>query len=180
MQIRCGVAIAIVASLAVGASAASAGSGARLFSSHGIGSVRFGTAKPRAVHELSGLFGQPSRRFVSDGCGPTYTEVEWGHLYAEFRQGRFSGFRYLRGAWLRSGVTPGSATAIQPRLVTAKQITLGSTLRQARSAYGHLRPVGTGRWETPDGLIFYDNAQRYPDPPESLIIEIKSGTCGDW
>jgi hypothetical protein len=67
-----------------------------------------------------------------------------------------------------------------PALATTNGITLGSILRELRAAYGHVRPIGTNRWQTPDGLVFYDNATTYPDPANSRIIEIKLSTCGDF
>jgi hypothetical protein len=154
-----------------------------LLSARGIGAVHFGTAKPRAVRELSSFLGHPSRRFVSDGCGPDFvTEVEWGHLYAEFRRGTFSGFRYLRGKWLPSGGVSGlGASPLQPRLRASKRITLGSTLRELRERYGKLVPVGTDRWQNRDRLVFYVSfATNQPPPPSSRITEIKYGTCGDF
>jgi hypothetical protein len=151
-------------------------------SAHGIGGVPFGTAKQLAVRELSSLLGQSSRRFVSDGCGPNFTEVEWGHLYAEFRRDKFSGFRYMRRAWLPPGaVTSSAALPLQPKLTVSKRITLGSTLRQLRDRYGKLTPVGTDRWQNRDRLTFYVSfATNQPPPPDSRITEIKYGTCGDW
>jgi hypothetical protein len=151
-------------------------------SSRGIGGVRFGLTESRAVAELSRVFGRPSRRFANSGCGARYTEVSWGHLYAEFRLGSFSGFRYLAGGWLRSGPgnVPSSSKRMFPRLVTAKSITLGSTLGSLRAAYRRLDAVGTDRWRTADGLVFYDNAEHDPAPASSRILEIKFGTCGDF
>jgi hypothetical protein len=178
--------LAIGAALLVGAGAASAlGKGETpLLSARGIGGVHFGTAKPRAVRGLSSFLGSPPRRFLSDGCGPNFTEVQWGHLYAEFRQGRFFGFRYMRGTWLPSGGVSDSGTSpFQPRLTASKRITLGSTLRQLRERYGKLTPVGTDRWQNRDRLIFYVSfATGQPPPPNSriTITEIKYGTCGDW
>lgn len=149
-------------------------------SSHGIGGVHIGATKAQTVAELSRLFGPPSRRFISDACGPTYSEVAWRHLYVEFRQNTFSGYRYLGGAWTRSGVTPGhNLSALRPRLTVGGGITIGDTLRQLRRVEGKLSPVGTSRWNS-GGLVFYDNAQRYPDPPGSRITEIKYATCGDF
>ncbi len=153
-----------------------------LLSAHDVGGVPFRTAKQLAVRELSRLLGRPSRRFVSDGCGPNFTEVEWGHLYAEFRQDRFSGFRYLRGTRLASGAISDSGTSpLQPRLTASKRVTLGSTLREVRKRYGKLTPVGTDRWQNRDRLTFYVSfATSQPPPPNSRITEIKYGTCGDW
>ena len=150
-------------------------------SAQGIGGVRIGATKARTVAVLSRVFGPPSRRFVSDACGPRYSEVAWGHLYAEFRQDSFSGYRYLSGTWLRTGVFPGrNLSVLRPRLTTAGGITIGDTLGALRRTYGTLTPVGTSRWQSNGGLVFYDNAQRYPDPLGSRITEIKYGTCGDF
>src|SRR5471030_1289877 len=44
----------------------------------GIGAMRFGLAKARAVGELSALLGAPAAHGVNTGCSPRYTEVEWG------------------------------------------------------------------------------------------------------
>lgn len=134
---------------------------------HGIGSVHFGTPKAQAVAALTRALGRPSAREVSSGCGPRYSEVFWGDLEAEFRLGVFSGYRYLDRGQL-------------PPMATARGITIGSTLAQVRAAYGRLDVVGTDRWRSTSGLIFYDDAMRDPVPPSSRIIEIKIGTCGDY
>jgi hypothetical protein len=99
----------------------------------------------------------------------------------EFRDGRLSGFRYMRTAWLQAKQSR-KATPLSrlPKLTTSKGISLGSTLGRLRSAYRRLDLVGADRWQTPDGLIFYDDAQREPPPSSSRIIEIKYGTCGDF
>jgi hypothetical protein len=164
-----------------GPSGAAAGAVARV-SNRGIGGVRIGATKAQTVATLSRLFGPPSRRFVSDGCGsPTVTEVAWGNLYAEFRNDTFSGYRYLSGTWLRTGVYPSrNLSSVQPRLATAAGITIGDSLQQLRRAEGTLTPVGTARWQDGAGLVFYDNATRFPDPASSRITEIKYATCGDF
>lgn len=151
-------------------------------SRHGIGAVRFGLPQRQAVAELSRLFGRSSRALANSGCGPRYTEVAWGHLYAEFRLGRFTGFRYMENAWLPQPAQrkPTPPSRPRPELKTAKGISLTSTLGELRAAYGRLNLIGTDRWETPDGLVFYDNARHDPPPASSRIIEIKFGTCGDF
>lgn len=149
-------------------------------SGHGIGSVRFGLAKAPAVERLSRLFGQPSQRFVNSGCGARYTEVAWGHLYAEFRAGTFSGFRYIENGWPPKRYGLKVHRSDLPKLSTARGVTLGNTLGEVRAAYGRLRFVGTDRWGSRDGLVFYDNAERDPEPLSSRIVEIKTGTCGDF
>jgi hypothetical protein len=135
---------------------------------HGIGAVRFGETERSAVSGLTALFGAPTRRGQNPGCGPRFVDVAWGRLSAEFRNGRFVGFRYV--------LKP----ARFPTLATATGITLGSTLGELRAAYRSLRLVGTDRWRSPDGLVFYDDAKHDPVPPSSRIVEIKTGTCGDF
>lgn len=167
---------------ALGTSSAAAGARPSLVSDRGIGGVRFGLPRPEAVTELTRLFGRPSRRMINSACGRRYTEVAWGHLYVEFRAGRLSGFRYLRGSWLpqKPPSRPTPFSALQPRLATGEGISLGSTLGQLRLAYGRVSLVGTDRWRTPDGLAFYDNAERDPPAATSRIVEIEYGTCGDF
>jgi hypothetical protein len=181
VAVAVGVAFALRSPGGPGSNGSPAAGGTVQLSSHGIGGVHVGATKAQTVAELSRLFGPPSRRFVSDACGPTYSEVAWGHLYVEFRHERFSGYRYLGGAWLRSGVTPGhNSGRVRPPLAIGRGITIGDTLRQLRRAVGRLSPVGTSRWSS-QGLLFYVNSQSYPDPPGSRIIEIKSATtCGDF
>lgn len=143
-----------------------------VLSAHGIGGVHFGLPKARAVTELSALFGQPAKRFANTGCRPRYTEVAWGHLYAEFRLGRFSGFRTIETGWPPLQYGTRIVRSDLPRLVTARGVRLGSTFRELRAAYGRLDLVGTGRWRSPDGLTFAVVAGR--------VVEIKTGTCGDF
>jgi hypothetical protein len=134
------------------------------------------------VTELTSLFGRPSQKMTNSACGRRYSEVAWDHLYVEFRDGRLSGFRYMQSTWLpqKRPPRPTPFGLLRPTLATSKDISLGSTLGQLRSAYGRLNLVGTDRWQAPDGLIFYDNAERDPPPSSSRIIEIKVGTCGDF
>ena len=175
-------AAALAALCLVGASSARAGARPFVVSADGIAGVRFGLPRAEAVTELTRVLGRPSRAMTNGGCGRRYTEVAWGHLYAEFREGRLSGFRIMQGTWLpqRRPPRPTPFSLIRPRVATGTGISLGSTLEQLRSAYGRLDLVGTDRWRTPDGLIFYDDARRDPPPPSSRIIEIKDGTCGDF
>jgi hypothetical protein len=150
-------------------------------SSQAIGGVRFGLPRKDVVTRLSELLGTRSTNApLNRACGPASTEVAWQHLYAELRNGRLVGFRYIADGWPSSGVGKGVIPSDQPPLVTTRGIRLGSTLGQARAAYGRLTPVGTNRWQTPDGLVLYDNAHHYPDPPSSRITEIRYGTCGDF
>jgi hypothetical protein len=150
-------------------------------SSKAIGGVRFGLPRKEVVTRLSELLGtRATNPPANTACGPGFAEIDWLRLYVELRHGRLTGFRYVEDGWPpTSDGTQVSAT--DPwRLVTTRGITLGSTLAQARAAYGQLKPVGTNRWQTPDGLILYDNARRYSDPASSRITEIKYGTCGDF
>jgi len=132
---------------------------------HGVGRTHFGLTKAMTVAALTQLFGPPTSRGPNTGCRPRYTEVVWGGLSAEFRSNVFSGYRYR---------------SAKPKLATAAGISLGNTLAQVRAAYGKLGFVGTDRWRAPNGLVFYDDAMRDPEPPSSRIVEIKIGTCGDF
>ncbi len=135
------------------------------------------------MQRLSTVLGRPSKTFVSNGCGPRYTEVEWGHLYVEFRSGRLSGFRYLRGPWAggRAPAPRSERRPISPMLATSRGVSLGSTLGEVRKRYGTLTLVGTDRWRSDDGLVFYVSYEvTQPAPPGSRLTEIKFGTCGDW
>jgi hypothetical protein len=153
-----------------------------VLSGRAIAGVPVGLAWKRVVSRLSELLGARSSNPPRNrACGPTYTEVAWQHLYVEFRRGRLVGFRYIESGWPPSRAGERSSHGDLPPLVTTRGITLGSTLGQARIAYGRLKEVGTNRWETPDGLVLYDNATHYPDPPSSRIVEIKLiETCGDF
>ena len=152
-----------------------------LLSSRSVANVPFGTEKGRAVEKLTARLGRPTKRFVSDGCGPNYIEVAWGHLYVEFRRGRLSGFRYMRGTWLKPQPIGSTRGTVRPRLTTVTGVGVGSTLRQVRDHDGALKLVGTDRWRGRDGLIFYISfATDQPPPATSPITEIKYGTCGDW
>ena len=157
---------------------ASLAAAAVMLGAHGIAGVHFGETKRASVAGLTALFGAPTARMPNAGCSPRYSEVEWGRLFAEFRDGRFKGFRYRADGWpvdrLPALLPP------FPRLSAAGGITLGSTLAELRAKDGPLRIVGTDRWETRDGLVFYDNAKHDPVPPSSRIVEIEFGTCGDF
>lgn len=161
---------------------ASAGSGARL-TPIGIGSVRFGVTQSEAVASLKARFGAPTASGINTACGSRYTEVVWGDLAAEFREHRFTGYRYLKGGYpLKTLDSPHERPTItvRPRLSTSTGITLGSTLAQLRSAYPSLRLIGASKWRAANGLVFVDNAERDPPPPLSRVVEIKISTCGDF
>jgi hypothetical protein len=161
------------------AAASAAPSERHLIQPTGIGSVHFGLPKSKAISELTSLLGRPSAHFVNSGCGHRYAETAWGHLYVEFRLGRFAGYRYIEYGWpLMPGGKP--RRSVLPRLATTRGITLGSTLGQLRRAYRRLDLVGTDRWMVKGGLTFYDNSKIEPPAASSRIIEIKIGTCGDF
>lgn len=149
----------------------------------GVGTVRFGQSKQRAVLSLRALFGTPNWQGVNTGCGTRFTEVEWGNLIAEFRARIFTGYRYVEGGYPLPAVGAGRVprrTAPFPRLATTKGMTLGSTLANLRKRYGALHVAGASKWRANNGLFFVDNAGRDQSPPSSRIIEIKIGTCGDF
>ena len=156
----------------------------RALGAQGIGTVRFGTTKAKAVAGLSDLLGGPTWQGVNSGCSPSYTEVEWGKLVAEFRLGTFSGYRYIKGGWPLT--TPGSPRRALASghaslaFATAKGISLGSTLGQVRLAYGDLNFAGVDKWRAANGTIFVVDALRDPEPSSSKVVEIKLGTCGDF
>lgn len=159
---------------------AARGQSTLVVSDHGIAGVRFGLPEAKTVTKLRALLGRPSRRFGNTGCGSRFAEVAWGHLYVEFRSGRFSGFRYIVRGWppTQAGTKP--LRSDRPSLTTPHGVTLGSTLHELHVAYRRLGHIGSDRWRSPDGLIFYDSANRDPEPATSRIIEIKIGTCGDF
>lgn len=145
----------------------------------GIGSVRFGLSRSRAVSELRRRFGTPSAQGVNTGCGSRYREVAWGDLIAEFRLGRFSGYRYVTAGYPLP--IPGGPRAPAPSGPTAGLTTAtGITLAQARDAYRTLASPGTDRWKAKNGIVFVDDAERDPNLPTSRIIEIKTATCGNY
>jgi hypothetical protein len=166
------------AAVLLGSAAGDAARTGPALGAHGIGGVRFGLARAEAVAELRVLFGAPTSRGVNTGCGPSYGEVEWHDLVAEFRRGRFTGYRYLLGGWPLT--TPGSPrqvvlTGVAPRLATGAGVTLGTTLADARHDYGALRNAGVDLWRTADGLLLSANES---SPPR--IAEVRVGTCGDF
>jgi hypothetical protein len=169
--------------LCVLVSGASARNGNAILDSRGIAGAHFGETESAALAALTSQFGAPTRRLPNTGCGPLFREIEWRHLYAEFRGQTFEGVRYIAGAWPIGNLRPatGRASAVLPRVATAKGISLGSTLGDVRAAYKPLRLIGTDRWRSSGDLIFYDNARRDPPPSSSRIVEIKAGvTCGDF
>lgn len=178
------VAVAVLVSVGVSIAALAAADDAAsaTLTGGGIAGATFGQPKGLAVAAITALLGQPTAEQESSGCGPRYSEVEWGDLAAEFRLGRFSGYRYLDGGLLgdHGSIARLESLPVAPRLFTRGGITLGSTLGEVRAAFGALRTVGTNRSEASDGLVFYDDAEIFPDPPSARIVEMKIGTCGDY
>jgi len=172
--------------LAMGAASPPGRSGvsARILSPEGIGAARFGQAKAQVVQALTAVLGNPAWKGPNTGCGPRYNEVEWGELVAEFRLGSFSGYRYLTGGWpLTAPGSPNGPSSSESHgnyFVTAKGISLGSTLSEVRSAYGKLSFIGVDKWRPANGIVFVVNAGHEPEPPSSRVTEIKFGTCGDF
>jgi hypothetical protein len=137
------------------------------------------------IAALRPSLGSPNATGINTGCGKNLTEVAWHDLIAEFRAGRFSGYRFIRGGWPLT--TPGSphdhvsGTVPRPLLHTAAGITLGNTLAELRVAYTHLRRTAAVRWTAADGLTFaepYDVANLIS--PSNPIVEIQTMTCGDF
>jgi len=154
-----------------------------ILGTRGVGPVQFGTPKVEAVRSLRKLLGSPNAQGINTGCGPKYTEVTWEDFIAEFRLGRFSGYRYIIGGY--PGQTKGSprdhvsAAKPVPLLSTAAGITLGDDLGELRQRYRKLRQSGAASWTAPRGLTFvvsseYQNMSAGTDK----IVEIKIGTCG--
>jgi hypothetical protein len=153
--------------------------------SKGVGPARFGSSRQTVIAALRSSLGPPNATGINTGCGKNLTEVAWHDLIAEFRNGRFSGYRFMRGGWPLT--TPGSphdhvsGTAPRPPLGTAAGITLGSTFAELRSAYTHLRRTATLRWTAPNGLTFSESyAVANPTSPSNPIVEIQTKTCGDF
>jgi hypothetical protein len=100
--------------------------------------------------------------------------VAWHDLIAQFRQGRFTGYRY----WISSsGAPPTPGATVSPRLQTATGITLGSTFGQLQRVY-RLTQTGTDSWKAPNAIVFVLDSPTYPSPPSAPVYEIKTfGVC---
>jgi hypothetical protein len=145
--------------------------------------VQFGTSRAKAMAALQASLGQPNATGFNTGCGPGFSEVAWHDLIAEFRLGRFTGYRFVAGGYPLTG--PGSPddhaspTSTAPALSTARGITLGSTLKELRAAYPQLRRSGALKWMAAEGLVFVEAPDTSnPVSPAARIAEIKIGTCG--
>lgn len=149
--------------------------------SRGLGSVRFGSGKAHVTQELTQLLGPPSGAGNNPGCGPAFTEVQWGELAVEFHQNVFSGYRDINRPEGSLEIAPDStADPVQPRAETAAGIGLGDSLSQARAVYAKLSLAGANRWRAPNGLNFVDNSVHSPARDNASIIEIRIGTCGSF
>jgi hypothetical protein len=153
--------------------------------SNGIGPAHFGTPQRAVIAALRPSLGKPNATGINTGCGKNLTEVAWHDLIAEFRDGRFSGYRFIRGGWPLQ--TPGSphdhvaGSAPLPLLRTAAGVTLGSTVAELRSLYGQVRRTASFRWTAPNGLTFTEpSTVANPTSPANQIIEIQTKTCGDF
>lgn len=148
-----------------------------------VGPARLGISKAQAVASLSLTLGKPTAEGVSRACGPRFTEVAWHDLIAEFRAGKFTGYRFVAGGWplwtSRSSHVVAPTSHPSPALRTARGITLGSTLGQLRAAYGKLKLSGAIQWTASDGLSFIESSNVVnPRSAADRIAEIHVGTCG--
>jgi len=140
---------------------------------NGLGVARFGSPARSVTSALSVELGSPTGH-PDAGCVGGYTQVAWHDLIVQFRHGRFSGYRY----WVSgSGSPSASASAVSPKLATAKGISLGSTFARVKRSY-RLTQSGTDFWKSRDGIVFVLDSPTYPSPPSSPVYEIKSyGVC---
>jgi hypothetical protein len=108
-----------------------------ILGSDGLGTVDFGTSKIQATAELTRLLGPPSGHGSNTGCGPTFTEVDWGELAVEFHNNAFSGYRDIDrpqgdlDPWPSNGGYPPPYPA-RPVARTAAGIRLGDSLGQCK------------------------------------------------
>jgi hypothetical protein len=98
--------VCVVLSLPDGASGKGPASALSYLNSNGIGPAHFGTPQRAVIAALRPSLGKPNATGINTGCGKNPAEVAWHDLIAEFRDGRFSGYRYIRGGWPLK--TPGS------------------------------------------------------------------------
>jgi hypothetical protein len=152
----------------------------------GLGPVDFGTCKDKATAELTRLLGPPSGSGVNKGCGPTFTDVNWGELAVEFHHDVFSGYRDINRPQGNLGLGPADPAGyktfypVRPAAKTAAGIALGDSLGRVQAAYPSLVLAGADRWLS-RGLSFVDNSlTRSPAPPQARIIEIRFGACGSY
>jgi len=166
-----------VSLLGLGAGAAVSASGGATpthsieLAGNGLGVVNFGASVGSVTKAVSAKLGSPTGH-PSAGCVGGYSQVAWHDLIAQFRHGRFTGYRY----WT---LDPAGAPteSVSPRLETAQGITLGSTFAQLKAVY-KLTQTGTDFWKARNGIVFALNSPTYPSPPSAPIYEIKTfGVC---
>jgi hypothetical protein len=125
--------------------------------------------------------GRPNALGINTDCGKALTQVAWHDLIVEFRSGRFSGYRVIRGDWPLT--TQGSprdripgAAAIPPLCTRA-----GVTSGRLRSASHPLARTAALRWTASNGLTFtVPSTSRAPAAPTNRTVAIQTGTCGDF
>ncbi len=141
---------------------------------NGLGVVNFGSSIGSVTKAVSAKLGPPTAH-PSAGCVGGYSQVAWHDLIAQFRHGRFTGYRYWT---LNASARPlVSGATVSPTLKTAKGITLGSTFAQLKAVY-KLTQTGTDFWKAANGIVFALNSPTYPSPPGAPIYEIKTfGVC---
>ena len=130
-----------------------------------MGAVRLGTPEAAAIRELTAQLGAPSG-YPAAGCLGTYTDVAWHDLIAQFKDGRFSGYRY----WVEQPGRP-----ISPKLTTGKGVTIGTTFGQLRQAY-RLTQSGTFFWSAA-GMTFGLAGDTYPSPAGAPVYEVTVTAC---
>lgn len=162
--------LALGVASAVAAPAGATSRSAVRLNGNGLGVVTFGSSVRAVTKAVSAKLGPPTGH-PDAGCVGGYSEVAWHDLIAQFKHGRFTGYRY----GVVTGVAP-PAKKIEPTLETAKGISLGSTFAQARRAYP-LTQTGTFFWRAPNGVVFALESSTYPAPPSSPIYEIKVNAC---
>jgi hypothetical protein len=143
---------------------------------NGLGVVSFGATTSSAIKTITDVLGAPTGN-PSVGCTGDYSQTAWHDLIAQFKNGRFAGYRYLAGG--SSGLSP-TTTSIRgakiPRLATTTGITLGDTFAEVRLAYPMLEQSGSDAWRTSSGIVFafFDEGDAVPTSP---IYDIKNDVC---
>jgi len=165
---------ALVAAIAIGVTSqagiggtggAAPGDGHPTLQGDGLGGLQFGTTERVATRELTAQLGAPTGHPAA-GCVGGYSDVAWHDLIAQFKHGRFRGYRY----WVTR-----PHQSITPKLATARGITLGSTFGQLRRLYV-LTQTATDFWSAA-GMTFGLNSATYPSPPSAPIYEVKVNAC---
>lgn len=150
---------------------------------NGLGVVSFGASEDQVESILEPSLSAPSATPLS-GCdlthGPRqFIEIEWNDLVVEFNEGSFVGYRDILGGWSSIGSFGTPSGPSRPAITTATGIGLGSTLAQLKEAYPGLVQTGSFTWTSPDGIHFVLESGP-PVSAQSTVMEIKTGTCGDF